>query len=77
MKTIHVSLDNDLLQQIDRIAGELRTTRSAFMRDALRVAIRKCESDRLEAEHRKGYEKYPVVHEESAIWEDEQVWGDR
>jgi metal-responsive CopG/Arc/MetJ family transcriptional regulator len=36
MKTVQMTLDESLVEQVDRVAQSLGTTRSAFTRDALR-----------------------------------------
>ncbi len=77
MRTIQMTLDNDLVQSVDKIVRELRTTRSAFTREALRNAIERFNTRRLEERHRKGYELHPVEKEEFSIWENEQNWGDK
>ncbi len=75
MKTIQMTLDEDLVQAVDRVTKQMKTNRSAFTRSALREAIRKYEVRRLEEKHRKGYERHPPGSDEFLIWEDEQVWG--
>ena len=76
MRTIQMTLDDDLVKKVDAIATELNTTRSAFTRDALREAVRQYNIRRLELRHRQGYEVHPVNQEEFSVWEDEQNWGD-
>ena len=76
MRTIQMTLDDDLVQVVDSIAKELQTTRSAFTRDALREAVRQYNARQLELRHQKGYAAHPVNEEEFSIWEDEQNWGD-
>ncbi len=71
-----MTLDEDLVAQVDRIVKNLKTTRSAFTRDALRKAVESVSNSMLERQHRKGYQKKPVKKEEFEIWEDEQAWGD-
>jgi len=39
MRTVHLTLDESLVEQIDRAAQALGTTRSAFTREALRAAL--------------------------------------
>lgn len=39
MKTIQMTFNEDLLAEVDRIVKELGTTRSAFTRRALKIAI--------------------------------------
>jgi metal-responsive CopG/Arc/MetJ family transcriptional regulator len=77
MRTIQMTLDDDLVKIVDDIAKELETTRSAFTRDALREAVKKYNIRRLELKHRQGYAAQPVNKEEFSVWEKEQNWGDK
>lgn len=77
MRTVQMTLDDDLVKAVDRIAKRLNTSRSAFTREALREALAKHNEARLEQLHRKGYEKHPVARDEFAVWETEQAWGDK
>jgi metal-responsive CopG/Arc/MetJ family transcriptional regulator len=76
MRTIQMTLDDDLVEAVDRIVEEMKTTRSAFTRSALRAAIARQRARQLEEEHRRGYEASPVGKGEFAAWESEQEWGD-
>ena len=76
MKTVQMTLDEDLVRSVDRAVKRIHTTRSAFTRDALRDALRRSNISRLEQHHRKGYEIHPVNKREFSIWEEEQAWGD-
>jgi metal-responsive CopG/Arc/MetJ family transcriptional regulator len=76
MKTVQMTLDEDLVAEIDKAAKKLKTTRSALTRDALRAALKKIREKELEQKHRKGYLRKPVKPEEFSDWEDELVWGD-
>ncbi len=76
MRTVQMTLEEDLLREVDRLAKRLRTTRSAFTRQALRAALRRHETRQLEARHRRGYTQKPVKKGEFDSWEHEQVWGD-
>ena len=76
MRTIQMTLDEDLVESVDRIVEELKTTRSAFTRNALREALDRFNNRRLEEKHRKGYEAQPVKGDEFSVWGNEQVWGD-
>ena len=77
MRTVQMTLDDDLVRAVDRAARQLGTTRSAFTRDALRVALRELRARALEKKHREGYAKAPVRQGEFDVWEKEQAWGDR
>ena len=76
MKTVQMSLDEDLIATVDKVAKKLRTSRSAFMREALRSALERIRVQELERKHREGYTKKPVKKGECGIWEREQVWGE-
>jgi metal-responsive CopG/Arc/MetJ family transcriptional regulator len=76
MRTVQMTLDDNLVQSVDRVVKKIHTTRSAFTRDALRDALARFNVARLEKQHRKGYEVYPVNKAEFSIWADEQTWGD-
>jgi len=77
MKTVQMTLDEDLVKAVDEAARRLRTTRSAFTRKALREALRVLSVTRLERRHRQGYEGRPVKRGEFSVWEKEQEWGDQ
>jgi metal-responsive CopG/Arc/MetJ family transcriptional regulator len=76
MKAVQMTLDEELLAAVDRLARRLRTTRSALARDALREALAKYHLKELEEKHRLGYQRHPVKSEEFGVWENEQRWGD-
>lgn len=76
MKTVQMTLDESLVEQVDRAAQSLGKTRSAFTRDALRAALSDLHQQELERRHRVGYEKKPVQPGELGDWEAEQVWPD-
>ncbi len=76
MKTIQMTLDEELVEKVDQAVGELGTSRSAFTRHALRKALERIEEERLEQKHREGYVLHPVRREDIDDWEAEQVWGD-
>jgi metal-responsive CopG/Arc/MetJ family transcriptional regulator len=76
MRTIQMTLEEDLVQAVDKIVKQMHTTRSAFTRTALRDAINNYKLSQLEQKHRKGYEKQPVSKEEFRVWENEQKWED-
>jgi len=76
MRTIQMTFDDNLIKSVDQLVKELKTTRSAFTRHALREAIDRFNIKRLEDKHRKGYELHPVNKREFSVWESEQDWGD-
>ncbi len=76
MKAVQMTLEEDLVAAVDRVARRLKTTRSAFARDALRDALAKHRVKELEQKHRLGYQRHPVKNGEFDIWQAEQRWGD-
>ena len=76
MRTIQMTLDDDLVKAVDRVSKRLHTNRSAFTRKALREALARYSVERLEQKHRQGYERHPVASGEFSVWESEQSWGD-
>ena len=76
MRTVQMTLDEDLVRTVDKVVRDLRTTRSAFTREALQQAVARVKARMLEEKHRQGYLRTPVAAEEFAVWEKEQKWGD-
>ncbi len=76
MKTVQMTLDEDLLASVDKVVKKLGATRSSFTREALRAAIRKNQIMELERKHREGYRRKPVKRGEFSDWEAEQAWGE-
>jgi len=74
MKTVQMTLDEDLVARVDRAARRLKTTRSGFTRQALRAALQQINTLQREAQHRRGYEAHPVGPDEFSGWASEQVW---
>ena len=74
MKTVQMTLDENLIVSVDKIAKRLGTTRSAFTRQALKAALREVRINELEQKHREGYKRKPVKPEEFGNWEEEQAW---
>jgi metal-responsive CopG/Arc/MetJ family transcriptional regulator len=74
MKTVQMTLDENLIVSVDKVAKRLGTTRSAFTRQALKTALREVRTNELERKHREGYKRKPVKWGEFEDWESEQVW---
>ena len=77
MKTVQMTLEEELVREVDRVAKQLGTTRSGFTRGALQSALRRLRLQKLERKHREGYHRKPVEPGEFSLWEDEQVWTER
>jgi metal-responsive CopG/Arc/MetJ family transcriptional regulator len=76
MRTVQMTRGESLVDQVDTVVRELKTTRSAFTRDALRIALRSTRVRDMEARHRAGYARKPVAAAEFASGEREHAWGD-
>jgi metal-responsive CopG/Arc/MetJ family transcriptional regulator len=76
MKTIQMTIDEPLLSEVDQLIQILDTTRSAFIREALQLALWRHKVAEMERQHAEGYDRHPVEPGEFDGWEDEQVWGE-
>lgn len=74
MKVIQMTLDEDLIKEVDKTVKKLGTTRSAFTRQALKESLVHLKQLELEEKHKKGYLKKPIKKDEFNDWENEQVW---
>jgi metal-responsive CopG/Arc/MetJ family transcriptional regulator len=77
MKTIWLTIDQGLLEDVDAAVEKLGTSRSAFMRAALKLALQRYAIELQESQHAAGYAALPAQPGEFDGWEAEQVWGDQ
>lgn len=75
VKTIQMTIDEQLLKLIDKMSKARKTTRSAFIRDALEAEIRRQRIRENEVRHAEGYARVPVQPGEFDVWLNEQDWG--
>jgi metal-responsive CopG/Arc/MetJ family transcriptional regulator len=75
MKTIQITIDDELLQKVDQATQLQRVARSQFIRKALEAALRQLAIEELERKQFEGYQRMPVFNGEFDIWESEQAWG--
>jgi metal-responsive CopG/Arc/MetJ family transcriptional regulator len=73
MKMIEITIDQSLLAEIDQVIFSLNTTRSAFIREALQLALRRYKIKEMERKHAEGHARYPVQADEFDVWEGKQV----
>jgi metal-responsive CopG/Arc/MetJ family transcriptional regulator len=76
MRTIQMTLDDDLVKAVDRVSKELHTSRSAFTRKALQDALVRFKVEQPESKHRRGYEQNPIATDAFSVWETEQAWSE-
>jgi len=74
MRTVQMTLDDELVDAVDAVVKKLHTTRSAFARIALRDAMENIRIKQQEDMHKTGYRKKPVQTLEFSAWEAEQQW---
>ncbi|MBE3063989.1 MAG: ribbon-helix-helix protein, CopG family [Spirochaetes bacterium] len=75
MRTVQMTLEEDLVRAVDMAARKLKTARSAFARQALRAALDRLRLADDEKRHRRGYTQRPVGKGEFDFWEGELDWG--
>jgi metal-responsive CopG/Arc/MetJ family transcriptional regulator len=74
MRTIQMTLEEKLLDEVDKAVKKIGTTRSAFARQALGEALKQLKMQEKEQRHREGYARKPVRRGEFSDWQGEQVW---
>ena len=74
METVQIVLDKELLQAADEAARRAKQNRSALVREALRVHLRRLETRALEERDRQGYAAQAAGPSEAGIWEAEAAW---
>jgi metal-responsive CopG/Arc/MetJ family transcriptional regulator len=74
MKTIQITIDDTLLQQVDQVTHSKKIARSQFIRTALQDALRCLAIEELEQKQIEGYRISPVNPGEFDVWESQQAW---
>ncbi|HSB71605.1 MAG TPA: ribbon-helix-helix protein, CopG family [Candidatus Methylomirabilis sp.] len=68
MRTVQMTLDEELVEAVDRMAKQRGTTRSGVTREALRAALVRSKERELERKHREGYLRNPPRRGEFQVW---------
>ena len=76
MKTIEVIIDQPLLTAVDRVVEVQNTTRSAFVRSELRLALKQRKVIEMERRHAEDYARHSVEPGDFVVWVEEQAWGE-
>ncbi|MBI3958586.1 MAG: ribbon-helix-helix protein, CopG family [Chloroflexi bacterium] len=63
-RTVQITIDDDLLQVVDKTVSEMDTSRSAFIRQALQITLKRIQVLRLEQQHAAGYALHPAAPDE-------------
>jgi len=75
MKTIQLTLDDELLTRVNQALVQQKTTLAAFISESLTHYLNRLKIKEMEKQHRDGYHKHPVQEGEFDVWENEQVWS--
>ncbi len=76
MKTIQITIDEPTLEELDRALGEIGESRSAYMRNLVRKALKERRIKELERQQVEAYTRLPVQPGEFDIPEEDRAWGD-
>lgn len=76
METIHLSIDESLLAELQQATTALQMTPSDFMKVALERALAQREVIAKERRDAQGYAAHPQRPEEIEEWQGEQEWGE-
>lgn len=76
MKTIQMTIDDELLAEVDQVIRSMGVTRSAFIRQALIAALKRRRILELERQQAEGYARFPVQSGELDVPESSRAWGD-
>jgi len=74
MKTIQITIDPELLHQIDTDEVSIKKGRSAFLRQAVRYYLEQKRLKLISEKYRSGYTQGLAKDDDLTIWKDEQVW---
>ncbi len=74
LRTIQVNIDESLLAEVEQALKLLDISRSAFIRNALQLAMKQHKNLLMERKHQEGYANKPVEQGEFDVWEPEQEW---
>ena len=76
METIHLSIDESLLAEVQQATAALQMTPSDFMKVALERAVQQREIIAKERQHAEAYSNQPQRPEEIEEWRNEQAWDE-
>jgi len=76
LKTVQITIPEQLLTKVDEAASELKTSRSGFARQAFEEALFHLRLAQMERQDAEAYTHQPQDADELADWENIQEWGD-
>jgi|YNPBryantNP2012_1023418.scaffolds.fasta_scaffold22324_3 metal-responsive CopG/Arc/MetJ family transcriptional regulator len=76
LKTIQITVPEQLLRRIDEAAAELKTSRSGLARQAFEETLFRLQVAQMERQDAAAYALQPQDLEEVTAWGGVQDWGD-
>lgn len=76
LKTVQITIPEQLLIRIDEAAARLKTTRSGLARQAFEETLFRLRIAQMEQQDAEAYARQPQETDEIAEWENIQDWGD-
>jgi len=77
MKTIQLTIDEPILEDVDQVVTRLHTTRSTFVQEVLQIALRRLRLRAMEQCQIDAHTRQPQSADELADWLEIQDWGDK
>ena len=75
MKTIQITIEDELLEDLDDFLNGHSRSRSAFIRDSIEKHLKRKKLDRMIEQEAEAYRRQPQTQDEMAAPEDE-YWGE-
>ena len=60
MKTIQLTLDDDLLDRVNQMIAQQQTSLTLFIKESLIHYLHKLKIKEMEKQHREGYSEHPI-----------------
>lgn len=76
MKTIQMTIEDSLLEEIDNAVKALDTTRSAFLRDSAKIRLLKLKFAEMDRQYAESFTRLPIQPDEFEDWSEIQDWGE-
>ena len=76
LKTVQITVPEQLLVKIDKAVADLKTSRSSFARQAFERTLFDLRLAQMERQDAEAYAHQTEAVDETAAWESVQDWGD-
>ena len=75
MRNVQITMNEDLLATVDRVASSIHQSRSAVVREALKRWLKDQEVRQFEEDWIAGLKSRPQDESESEAWAEAEDWG--